>query len=326
MKFTIDINIPEPVRKITYNDHILLIGSCFTGNIGNALREAKFKALYNPAGIVFDPLSTVKHVDDLLNARSYTEHDLFHHNELYASWHHHTEFSSTSPGGALDKINAAVSQGAEFLDKSSWIFITLGTAYSYQLHENGLPVANCHKAPSQWFNKKMLSSQEIIYAFEPILKKLVTKNARLNIVFTVSPVRHVRDGVIENNRSKARLLEAVHTLVERHEQCIYFPAYELVLDVLRDYRFYDTDLVHPNSLATQFVFETFCDHYLDTPAQALMEEVKKVRSAFHHRPLHPHTQQHKQFLSAHLEKTKQLQKKLPMLDWLEELNYFSSNS
>lgn len=325
MKLMIDIEVPVPGSRISYNDHILLIGSCFTGNVGEALQEAKFRAMYNPAGIVFDPLSVIRHINDLIEERHYTEKDLFYHNELYASWHHHTEFSSVDAALSIEKINGAVKKGSDFLRKTTRLFITFGTAYSYRLVDNALPVANCHKAPSQWFNKKLLSSNEIIDSFSLLFEKLFSFNPQLNIAFTVSPVRHIRDGVIENNRSKARLLEAVHTLVERYSQCVYFPAYELVLDVLRDYRFYDTDLVHPNAVATRYVFDSFCDHYLDASTRSLMEEVKKIRSAFHHRAMHPATQQHRQFLAAHLARTKQLQQKLPMLDWARELTYFTSS-
>jgi hypothetical protein len=324
MKLMLDIHIPSPEKKISYNDHILLIGSCFTGNVGKSLQEAKFSALHNPTGILFDPLSAIKHLNDYLEKRIYTSADLFHHNELYSSWHHHTEFSYTSETRSLEKINDAVKKGSEFLNKSTWLIVTLGTAYSYQLRENALPVANCHKAPSQWFDKKLLSADEIVTAFSPLLEKLRTNKPQLNVVFTISPVRHVRDGVIENSRSKARLIEAVHSIVERNDQCIYFPAYELVLDVLRDYRFYDVDLVHPNYIATQFVFNTFCDHYLDLKASELAEDVKKIRAAYHHRPMHPDTQQHKQFLRTHLDKARKLQEKLPMLDWKKELSYFGS--
>ena len=324
MKLMLDIEIPEPGNKITYNDHFLLMGSCFTGNVGKALQEAKFRTLYNPTGILFDPLSVVKHLDDIIERRVYKENDLFYLNELWTSWHHHSEFSSVNKEEALHRINSSIQHGAELFDKSTWLFITLGTSFSYHHVENNIPVANCHKAPSKWFKKRMLTSDEIVNAFDPLIGRLISAKKELNIVFTVSPVRHVRDGVIENNRSKARLIEAVHSLVEKHKQCIYFPAYELVLDVLRDYRFFENDLVHPNQLATLYVFDEFSKHYLDPSTFSLMAEVKKLRTAFHHKPFHNGTQQHKQFLSAQLNKAKDLQQKLPQLDWSEEIDYFST--
>ena len=326
MKLMLDIDIPEPDKKITYNDPILLAGSCFTGNVGKALQDARFNALHNPSGILFDPLSVAKHLDDFIGERAYNEQDLFYLNELWASWHHHSEFSSVDKDEALRKINAAVRKGAEFLRNSTWLFITFGTVFSYRHTGNNSAVTNCHKAPSSLFEKRMLSVNEIVEVFKPLLEKIHALNPALKIVFTVSPVRHVRDGVIENSRSKARLIEAVHTIAEDHRQCIYFPAYELVLDVLRDYRFFESDMVHPSQTAIQYVFERFCKHYLEPETAALMKEVKSIRSAFSHRPLHPGTQQHKQFISLHLEKVKALQQKLPQLDWSEEIRYFSSKA
>jgi hypothetical protein len=324
MKLMLDIDIPKPVRKITYNDRLMLIGSCFTGNVGRALEEAKFDTLHNPAGIVFDPLSAAKHLHDLIEKRIYSERDIFQLNDLWSSWHHHSEFSSVSKAEALSNINKAIERGVDHLAKTSWLMITLGTSYSYQLREKSmLPVANCHKAPSQWFDKRLLTVDEIISAFEPIVAKLFENNKDLNIVFTVSPVRHVRDGVIENNRSKARLIEAVHLLTEKYDRCTYFPAYELVIDVLRDYRFYDADLVHPNYLATQYVFDAFCSSYMDASTLSLMDEIRKLVLAKQHRPLHPGTSQYKQFLSSQLQRTKELQARLPLLDWNEELDHFS---
>ena len=183
--------------------------------------------------------------------------------------------------------------------------------------------ANCHRAPAQWFNKHLLSIAEIISILDNTYHQLLQFNPKLNIIFTVSPVRHIRDGVIENNRSKARLLESVHHLVNKFNRLHYFPAYELVIDVLRDYRFYDTDLVHPNYMATEFVLEKFAKTCIDEETQQLMQEVKKIMIARKHKAFQPETKAHLQFLHTHFEKAKQLQEKYPFLDLKEELIYFS---
>lgn len=324
VKLMLDIDIPAPPAKISYSDKLLLAGSCFTRNVGKALEEAKFSSVYNPTGILFDPLSVARHIGDMVDGKVYSEEDLFRHDELWKSWLHHSEFSAVEKKDALHHLNAAVKRGSDHLTQSSWLLITLGTAFSYRLSENNMPVANCHKAPSQWFTKHLLEIDEIYASLNEMLEKLFSFNKDLNIVFTVSPVRHVRDGVIENNRSKARLIEAVHQLVEQNARCVYFPAYELVIDVLRDHRFYDTDLVHPNHVATQYVFEVFRDHYMDEGTRALMEEVRKIAMARQHRPQHPGTAQYKKFLETHLAKTKELREKLPMADWTRELEYFGS--
>lgn len=321
----LDIDIPRPPRTVSYHDHMLMMGSCFTGNVGKALQDAKFSVLYNPTGILFDPLSVARHLDDLLEKRKYPDSDLFELNEVWSSWHHHSEFSSVDRSEALCKINSAIERGAAMLEKSSWLFITTGTAFYYELSNKGIAVTNCHKAPSSWFDKRLLSVEQICAALGRAIDKLLERNKDINIVFTVSPVRHVRDGVIESNRSKARLIEAAHALTEKYSQAVYFPAYELVIDVLRDYRYYDADLVHPNAIATEHVFRSFCESYMDAATLDMMEEIRKIASAKGHRPQHPGTQQHREFLAAYLKRTKEMQAKLPMADWRAELGYFSQS-
>jgi len=185
-------------------------------------------------------------------------------------------------------------------------------------------VANCHRAPAQWFDKHLLTIDEIISQLDNCYHRLLQFNPDLNIIFTVSPVRHIRDGVVENNRSKARLIEAVHHMVNKFDRLHYFPAYELVIDVLRDYRFYDTDLVHPNYMATTYVLERFAESCIDEESQQLMQEIKKIVIARKHKAFQPQTKAHEQFLQAHAEKVKALQEKYSFLDFKEELNYFRS--
>jgi hypothetical protein len=208
----------------------------------------------------------------------------------------------------------------------------LGSSFSYQLTEQGIKtagslkdsgVANCHRAPAQWFHKHLMTINEIISALENSLQQLFQFNSKLNIIFTVSPVRHIRDGVIDNNRSKARLIESVHHLVNNYDRLYYFPAYELVIDVLRDYRFYDADLVHPNYMATEFVLQKFEETCIDEESGKLMEEVKSIVIARKHKAFQPETKAHKQFLKTYFEKTKLLKEKYSFLDLSEELNYFS---
>jgi hypothetical protein len=186
-------------------------------------------------------------------------------------------------------------------------------------------VANCHRAPSQWFTKHLLGIDEIISALDTAYHQLLQFNPKLNIIFTISPVRHIRDGVVENNRSKARLIEAVHHMVNKFDQLHYFPAYELVIDVLRDYRFYDIDLVHPNYMATEFVLEKFAESCINEESRQLMQEVKKIVIARKHRAFQPDTKAHQQFLMNHFEKTKDLLQRKPFLDLKEELIYFSQS-
>ena len=324
--FFLPISIAEPSEKIRYRQKILLAGSCFTEHIGNHLQEVKFDVLQNPNGILFDPLSVADSLISYIEERKYEANDLFYLNELWQSWRHHGIFSDTSRQGCLDKINRSQHAAHKFLRSADWLIITLGSAFSYAIKERKMAVANCHRAPADWFTKKLLTVEDILSAFDEAIYRLLEFNPLLKIVFTVSPVRHIRDGVIENNRSKARLIEVVHQLENKFERIYYFPAYELVIDVLRDYRFYDKDLVHPNYQATGFVLENFMQHYVDPESGRIADEIKKIRIAYRHKAFHPDTEAHRRFLNEQLAKTKELAGKYPFLDFKRELAHFSSGA
>lgn len=321
--------LPEPV---TYRHKIMLVGSCFTEHIGHALQRLKFSALQNPNGILFGPDSVCKSLLGYAENKRYSEHDLFRLDECWHSWQHHSRFSGLETAAVLQKINQSLEAAHDFLREADWLIITLGSSFTYRLtavaemasEKKGNTVANCHRAPAAWFEKNMLGTDEITGMLEDCLESLRSFNQRLKFIFTVSPVRHIRDGVVENNRSKARLLETVHSIVERTDYAFYFPAYELVIDVLRDYRFYDIDLVHPNYPATEFVLEKFTETCMDSETQVIMEEVRKIIIARKHRAFQPETKAHQRFLMNHFEKTKALREKYPFLDLEEELVYFST--
>lgn len=338
MDFMVDVEIKKPAEQISYKDKILLTGSCFTEHIGNALQELKFSVLQNPNGILFDPVSVCKSLISYVDHRKYTDEDIFQLNEVWHSWQHHSRFSNIDKVQGLHAINQSQQQAHEFLKHADWIIVTLGSAFSYRLsndffkdsREISLPgensdhsVANCHRAPAQWFNKHLLEIDTIISQLDNCYHRLLRFNPKIKLIFTVSPVRHIRDGVIDNNRSKARLIEAVHHMVNKFDRLYYFPAYELVVDVLRDYRFYDADLVHPNYMATEFVLEKFSETFIDDEARQIMQEVKKIVIARKHKPFQPDTKAHQQFLKNHFDKSKTLKEKYPFLELTDELLYFS---
>ena len=323
MKLLVDIEVPSPGETtILHTDPVMLTGSCFTQHIGNRLADLKFMTLQNPNGILFDPQSVCSSLISYIQNKPAEPDDLFFLHELWQSWQHHSQFSGLQQEEVLSGINQARAEAHAFLKKSRWLIITLGTAFSYRLHPTGEAVANCHRAPAQWFHKYLMEIDEISAGLQDCLDKLHAFNDELRIIFTISPVRHIRDGVIENNRSKARLIEAVHHIVHKCDYAHYFPAYELVIDVLRDYRFYDIDLVHPNYAATEFVFNKFMESYTAPEIAPLLEEIKKISAAFRHKPSHPTTTAHKKFQASMLLRINALQQKHPYLDFSEEVRCF----
>jgi hypothetical protein len=335
MEFQLPIAISSPPVLLSYPERIMLMGSCFTEHLGEKLSALKFNTLENPNGIVFDPLSVARSLVSCIRNQDFSGQDLFFYNELWRSWQHHSIFSGIEKSEVLEKINRSRNEAHAFLKKTNWLIITLGTAFFYSLNpeatgtwqsSSGPAVANCHRAPASWFNKRLLRIEEINAVFDDCIHQLLLFNPDIRIIFTVSPVRHTRDGVIDNNRSKARLLEAVHQLVDKFTGLFYFPAYELVIDVLRDYRFYDLDMVHPNYQATSYVFEQFTRHFIDKDSQAIMEEVSKIVLARKHKAFQPSTRAHQQFLLHHFELTTKLKSKYPFLDLGEEIAYFGAGN
>lgn len=334
MEFMLNIDVKKLDPPVNYQDKILLVGSCFTEHIGDALQDLKFSVLQNPNGILFGPDSVCKSLISYIKNKKYSEADLFQLNEVWHSWDHHSRYSNINKTEAVRIINESQQRAHEFLKQADWLIITLGSSFTYKLtplaplstkgRGDGGEVANCHRAPANWFSKELLEIDAIKVMLEDCLDQLSQFNPRLKFIFTVSPVRHIRDGVVENNRSKARLLEAVHHIVTEFSSAHYFPAYELVIDVLRDYRFYDIDLVHPNYPATEFVLEKFAESCIDEQSKKLMKEVKSIVIARKHKAFQPETKAHQQFLASHFEKVKELQAKHPFLDLKEELVYFST--
>ena len=315
---------PKPFdTTIVHSDNLLLIGSCFTENIGTKLKQFKFSVLENPNGILFNPISITKSLDSYIENKQYSEEELFYTNESWNSWEHHSRFSHPDKSTCLNGINQSQEQAHDFLKKADWVLVTLGSAFVYEL-ENKNVAANCHKIPTDKFNKRLLSVDEIIGALQSTINKLHAFNPNIKLIFTISPVRHLRDGFIENNRSKALLIQGVHQLVTSNTNTFYFPAYELVIDDLRDYRFYAEDMVHPNYGATNYVWDKFIATCINDSAQALMEEINIINAAKSHKPFNPTSEQHKKFLQKNLELVKKIKAEHSYINFDEEINYFTS--
>lgn len=320
MEFHLEFT-PKPFsEKIRHSDKLLLIGSCFTEQIGTKLSNHKFNTLDNPNGILFNPISISKSLQSYIGNKPYTATDLFYQNESWNSWEHHSRFSHPDQEICLSGINASREEAHEFLKNADWLLITLGSAFVYELQNKDV-VANCHKVPTDKFNKRLLSVNEVVTAMETVHDQLSVANNQLRTIYTISPVRHLRDGFVENNRSKATLHLAVQQLTQQPGR-YYFPAFELVMDDLRDYRFYAEDMVHPNYAATNYVWKKFISTCIDADSQVLMEEINRINAAKSHKAFNPTSEQHKKFLKANLEKVLKLKEEHSYINFEEEIKYF----
>ena len=322
MQFRMEFS-PKPFElKLKHSDKLLLAGSCFTEQIGAKLKHHKFSTIENPNGILFNPVSIAQSISSYISNKQYTEADLFFHHELWGSWDHHTKFSALQSADCLNKINQSQQQAHDFLQKTDWLLLTLGSSFAYRLEDKRV-VANCHKVPADKFNKRLMPVDEIKEVLANMIASVRLVNPSVKFIFTISPVRHLREGFIENNRSKANLIQSVHELVDS-KSVFYFPAYELVIDDLRDYRFYAEDLVHPNYSATNYVWDKFIATCIDDESQQLIKEVNIINAARHHKAFNPHSEAHKQFLQLNLDKVNKIKQEHPYLDLSEEEKYFAS--
>lgn len=305
--------------SIGYADRLMLVGSCFTENMGKRLREYKFQALTNPFGIVYNPVSMARSLDYLLLKQCpFGEHDLFENAGLWHSWEHHGHFSRPAPMEALAIISNVYESFSVHLKIANRLLLTFGTSDVFTLRSTGQVVANNHKMPGSLFEQRRLSVSETAETVQPVLEKIKKQNPDLEVVLTVSPVRHLRSGLVENQRSKAVLLLACEEICRALPFAHYFPAYELLMDDLRDYRFYDTDMVHPSTVAEEYVWEFFKKTFFTEETNQLLVRVEKIRAAAQHRPFHPNTPQHQAFVQTQLEAISQMEKEYPGMDFGEE--------
>lgn len=309
---------PYPYR-IGYQTPVLFCGSCFSENIGKIMVDLKMPVRVNPFGVVYNPVSVKQSLDRLLHPVQFVEADLHYGNGLWFSLMHHTSFSSPDRGQCLSAINQSLIESANFLQRARFLLVTFGTARVYYLRETQQPVSNCHKIPAREFEHRLLSIHEIVEEWIPLLNELKSTIPDIKVIFTVSPVRHWKDGAEGNQQSKATLILAIHELVSRvPEMATYFPAYEIVMDDLRDYRFYADDMLHPSPLAVKYIWEKFSNAILDTEAIGLVKQVERVKRALNHRPFNPETREHQDFLRNTLAQIVLIRKKYPQIDFAAE--------
>jgi hypothetical protein len=330
MKFKLTLDAKPSNHNIVYGDKLMLIGSCFTENIGAKFKTHLFKLSENPYGILFNPVSVVNTLNEIMDKRMYEVDDLFQHNELWHSWHHHSRFSAIRQEDALENINGTILAAHDFLKSANQLVITLGSAWLYHLTNEaplgkGQVVANNHKGPSNWFFKSLMQPNTLIENLQNLVERLHAFNPNVHITFTISPVRHLREGLIENNRSKAVLIHAVHELVSQYKGVDYFPAYEYVMDDLRDYRFYAEDLVHPNYAASGYVWDKMVETYMDHKTQAIMKQIAELQLAMNHKPFFIGSVEHQKFLHSCIHKTEALLEKHPTLSLQDHLAFFKAS-
>ena len=333
MKLRLEIEVRNTGFCISHHDRLFLTGSCFTENIGNKFTLLKFNNIQNPHGILFNPVSVCNSIKEYVSPQEYTTDNLFYYNEAWHSWNHHSRFSSPVQQESLDLINNSIQSAHEFLKQASYLFITFGSSWVYTFTEEaigavaGNVASNNHKAPASWFKKRLLSSNETFLLIEDMMKAVLSINPEIKFIYTISPVRHIREGFIENNRSKAVLIDAVHAIVNQFPQnAFYFPSYEIVIDDLRDYRFYSEDMVHPNYLASDYVWEKMVKAYMKEETLQLNKTIEEINIAFRHKPFNPASNQHKTFLQNYYLKVKALQEINPFMDFSKELEYFNQQS
>lgn len=301
---------------ISYGDRLFLVGSCFAENIGARLKNLHYDLLINPFGISYNPISMANQLQRLAENRLYSREELLEEGGRFLSFAHHGRFSADTAEAALAQINAAFSEGrAQMLAANTWL-LTLGTAYIYSRKSTGEVVNNCHRQPSQDFTRRRLSVDEVVAAILAACPAPNLKSESQKIVLTVSPVRHLKDGLAANQLSKSTLLLACAALqAERPNQFFYFPAYEIMMDDLRDYRFYADDFLHPSNMAVDYIWQLFEENYLLGDEAATRQKIGQLQQAARHRPFNRHTAAHQKFVAQQLQKIESLQKDWPRLDF-----------
>ncbi len=328
MSFFTEVHIPEYSPKIDHSKRIMFVGSCFSENIGQKMVDLKFDLDINPFGILYNPESIANSLKILLEKRIFTEKDLFTDQGLWNSFYHHSRFSDVTLENALEKINNRIEQSNDFLKTADFLFITFGTSWVYELKETGKIVSNCHKVPAAKFKRFRLGVFEITDLYRDLLQQIWEFNPGLKVIFTVSPIRHWKDGAVENQLSKSTLLLAIDRLKTGFGEkvCGYFPSYEIMMDELRDYRFYAEDMIHVGPVAVEFIFERFCKAYVSNESTTIFKALRKIRNAMQHRPVNPDSVEFRKFLSSNLAEIEKLQLNFPHLDFSVEKNYFEDDS
>lgn len=315
MQFRTQIPISKSSSPINYDSKILSIGSCFAENMAEKFDYFKFQNETNPFGIIFNPVSIEKLFGRISKQDWFEEKDVFFHNERWHSFEAHSDLSNSDRQELLETLNKAVTETHKQLKEATHIIITFGTSWIYRNLEKDEIVANCHKVPQKQFSKELLSAEAIQKSIQNTIETIQTVNSNINFIFTISPVRHIKDGFVENQLSKSHLFTALHQVLKTHNSKLithnYFPSYEIMMDELRDYRFYNEDMLHPNQIAIDYIWKLFSENYVSEESVQVMKEVDEIQKSLRHRSFNPESEQHQKFLAKLQQKINIIGEKLP---------------
>ena len=320
MNFRTVIDFPRHPGYMDHRQHILLLGSCFVENIGKWLQQRKFDVDINPFGTLYNPLSIAQSWARIVDGTPLSPNDLFCDHGLWHSYYHHSRFSGSDPERVLSDMNQRIATAHSRLPETNRIVFTWGSAFVYRLKTTGEIVANCHKQPATHFIRELLTVDEIVAQWRGIVQQIEKQLPQCRLLFTVSPIRHLSDGAHGNQISKATLLLAIEQLQREFEICDYFPSYEIMMDDLRDYRFYDTDMAHPSTAAITYISEILTEAYLSDESRQIASQWLKIATALAHRPLNPQQTEYAVFLKNTLQKIMQFQQAYPYINVSDEID------
>jgi hypothetical protein len=322
MELRTTFDITPSVNKITYIDPVIFIGSCFATAIGNKFETGHMPVMVNPTGTVYNPVSVGNTLSKILSGKNYVKKDLYNYNGKWLSFDHYTDFSSVNQDKTLKSINLRLVEARKFIANAHFLFVTFGTARVYRWKQTGEIVSNCHKIPAAYFSHELLKVSDIISPWNKLLEILKLQYPDIKVTFTISPVRHWKDGAHGNQVSKSILFMAVEELLNHPSKPAYFPAYELLMDDLRDYRYYDDDMLHPSSTAVDYIWKAFSECYFDVRTRELWKELSGISKAISHKIQSDSTGEIKKFAETILLKINKISKNNPSLNLNKEKRYF----
>ena len=323
MNFRTEIQIARSQKLIDHYDAITTIGSCFSENFAEFLNKLRFSILDNPFGVLYNPVSIYNSLNLIITGKKFVQDDLIQHNDLWHSWYHHGSFSHPDHTQCLSQINSQIQKAKTFLKNCKYLIITYGTASVFEHIQSSLIVSNCHKIPSNQFKRFRLNILQIEKYIHDTIELVHEFNPSIQIIFSVSPIRHLKDGMIENQINKSSLILGLHNIISNIESCSYFPAYEIMMDDLRDYRFYDQNLTHPNKMAIEYIWAKFSTAWFSESCHTIIRDIERLNQARSHKLLFPGSVKEQTFLRNQIEKISELRGKYPYIDFSEEVEYFT---